>query len=456
MAGHVLVGGLALEEARARRRRSGGCRRRPGPRRSPRRPACRRSSTRAGRSPRPAPRCASASLRSSRLRSCGVVCCQVWNAASAAFDGPIDVLGAARLDVGDDLAVGRVLDGERLARGAVDPGAVDELLVGLDALEGVGHGEGLRVLMGGHRGAVGGPDRHVAGRAPLCIAASNESRVAERQIEPHRRQARLRYAGPPRRLRWEPCSGVRAALLGRVDEGDHQGHGRIEHRPAKPVLAELVGRAGPDVESRLGEDRDRAAPWAGAPGRSTVSGASPSTTAWPAARSASMAATMTRSGVACASQNTPPPVWFRYLRGSVVVAGDGVHARHRGPSRRRRLAPIGRLRQRQPDFPGEGPRLEPQPRLGVADEHVGQRDPRGGPVAGAIPRPRASRAATAVAPSRTRAARPRRPGRRTAGRGWPAARRDRRRAGSRRRAPAAGPAALLSLALWRRNIGVRP
>ena len=59
---------------------------------------------------------------------------------AAALRGPIDVLRPGRLDVGDDLSVGRVLDGQRLAAGAVDPGSADELLVGLDALEGVGHG----------------------------------------------------------------------------------------------------------------------------------------------------------------------------------------------------------------------------------------------------------------------------------------------------------------------------
>ena len=53
--------------------------------------------------------------------------------------GTIDVLGAGCLDLGDDLAVGRVLDIERLARRRIDPFAPDELLIGLDALEDVGH-----------------------------------------------------------------------------------------------------------------------------------------------------------------------------------------------------------------------------------------------------------------------------------------------------------------------------
>ena len=53
--------------------------------------------------------------------------------------GAVHVLRARRLDLGDDLAVGRVLDVERLAGRGVDPLAADELLVGLDALEDVGH-----------------------------------------------------------------------------------------------------------------------------------------------------------------------------------------------------------------------------------------------------------------------------------------------------------------------------
>ena len=53
--------------------------------------------------------------------------------------GAIDVLGAGRLDLGDDLAVGGVLDIERLARRRIDPFAPDELLIRLDALEDVGH-----------------------------------------------------------------------------------------------------------------------------------------------------------------------------------------------------------------------------------------------------------------------------------------------------------------------------
>ena len=68
------------------------------------------------------------------------------------FDRPVDVLGARRLDIGDDLLVGRVLDLERLAGGGVDPLAADELLVGLDAFGDVGH---LGCLLGGRDGAGG-------------------------------------------------------------------------------------------------------------------------------------------------------------------------------------------------------------------------------------------------------------------------------------------------------------
>ena len=138
-AGHVLVDRLALHHPCAHRRRSAGCRPRPGSRRSPRRLACRRSSTRGDRARRPGPRCASASLRSIPLRSPGVVCCQVSKAVAGGLRSPVDVLGRGRLDLGDDLAVGRVLDVERLARRRIDPFAVDELLVRLDALEDVGH-----------------------------------------------------------------------------------------------------------------------------------------------------------------------------------------------------------------------------------------------------------------------------------------------------------------------------
>ena len=73
-------------------------------------------------------------------RSCGVVFFHVSKAVAAAFDGAVDVLRRARRDVGDDLVVGRIDDVGRPAVGGVDELAADELLVGLDALEGVGHG----------------------------------------------------------------------------------------------------------------------------------------------------------------------------------------------------------------------------------------------------------------------------------------------------------------------------
>ena len=56
------------------------------------------------------------------------------------LDGAVHVLGRARRDVGDDLVIGRVDDVGRLAVRGVDELAADELLVGLDALERVGHG----------------------------------------------------------------------------------------------------------------------------------------------------------------------------------------------------------------------------------------------------------------------------------------------------------------------------
>ncbi len=79
--------------------------------------------------------------------------------------GAIHVLGIRRLDPRDDLAVGRVLDIERLARRGIDPFAADELLVGLDALEDVGHRLGPsgirswhgRLVLVLHRTAPGNP-----------------------------------------------------------------------------------------------------------------------------------------------------------------------------------------------------------------------------------------------------------------------------------------------------------
>ena len=59
------------------------------------------------------------------------------------LDRPVDVLVGGRRHLGDHLAVGRVLDVERLARRGVDELAADELLVGLDALDDVGHVGGL-------------------------------------------------------------------------------------------------------------------------------------------------------------------------------------------------------------------------------------------------------------------------------------------------------------------------
>ena len=51
----------------------------------------------------------SAILSRIRLRSWGVVFFQVANAVLGGVDRPVDVLRRARRDVGDDLAVGRVL-----------------------------------------------------------------------------------------------------------------------------------------------------------------------------------------------------------------------------------------------------------------------------------------------------------------------------------------------------------
>ena len=55
------------------------------------------------------------------------------------LDRAVDVLGRAGRDVRDDLVVGRVDDVGRPAVGGIHELAADELLVRLDALEGVGH-----------------------------------------------------------------------------------------------------------------------------------------------------------------------------------------------------------------------------------------------------------------------------------------------------------------------------
>ena len=55
------------------------------------------------------------------------------------LDRPVDVLLAAGRDLGDGLARGRVLDGQCLAGGGVDPLPADELLVRLDLVDDGGH-----------------------------------------------------------------------------------------------------------------------------------------------------------------------------------------------------------------------------------------------------------------------------------------------------------------------------
>ena len=67
------------------------------------------------------------------------------------LNGAVDVLRRARRDSGDDRIVCRIDDLEGLASGAVDPLAADELLVGPNLLEDLGH---WWVLLGGaSRGA---------------------------------------------------------------------------------------------------------------------------------------------------------------------------------------------------------------------------------------------------------------------------------------------------------------
>ena len=83
---------------------------------------------------------ASAILSISSERSCGVVFFHDLEGGRGCLDGPIDILGRARRDVGDDLVTGRVDDVCRAAVGRVHELATDELLVRLDSLEGVGHG----------------------------------------------------------------------------------------------------------------------------------------------------------------------------------------------------------------------------------------------------------------------------------------------------------------------------
>ena len=136
--------------------------------------------------------------------------------------GAIDVLGAGRLDLGDDLAVGGVLDIERLARRRIDPFAPDELLIRLDALEDVGH--------------VRNPpeDSVVAGDCPAIVL---------RRKEPSRRVGRTAYPGQ------NGLAGPRHALdqVGGAD-GPLRRLDPLRHRdqPAsqRAVRQQLVDRVG--------------------------------------------------------------------------------------------------------------------------------------------------------------------------------------------------------------------
>ena len=105
---------------------------------------------------------ASAIFRRSSERSWGVVFFHVANALSAAFTARSTSSDALGRHVGDDLAVRRVLDLERLAARRVDERAVDQLLVGLDALHDVGH---LGLLPGVEAGSSAGFRRRGAVRA---------------------------------------------------------------------------------------------------------------------------------------------------------------------------------------------------------------------------------------------------------------------------------------------------
>ena len=84
---------------------------------------------------------ASAILSSSRARSWGVVFFHDLERRRGGLHGAVHVLGRAGRDLRDDLVVGRVDDVGGPAIGGVDELPADELLVGLDALEGVGHGK---------------------------------------------------------------------------------------------------------------------------------------------------------------------------------------------------------------------------------------------------------------------------------------------------------------------------
>ena len=118
-------------------------------------------------------------------------------------DGAVDVLRGARRNLGDDLAVGRVLDVEGLARGGIDELAADELLVGRNCGKRVGHGalHGARYRRGSCRNRVDG----------LCTRrrrTSTATRPARRPVR--RRQVRaVALRSMSRRIR-----SVAAAITG--------------------------------------------------------------------------------------------------------------------------------------------------------------------------------------------------------------------------------------------------
>ena len=87
-------------------------------------------------------------------------------------DGAIHVLGRAGRDIADGLVVGGVDDVRRPAVGGIHELATDELLVGLDALEGVGHWGASWVI---HRSAGSSAVHRSAGRSVVPPRAPRDA-----------------------------------------------------------------------------------------------------------------------------------------------------------------------------------------------------------------------------------------------------------------------------------------
>ena len=175
-------------------------------------------------------------------------------------DGPVDILGRARRDAGDDLVVGRVDDLGGASIGGVDELPTDELLLCLDLLEGIGH-EGASWMV--HRSAgrrpsivarAGAPSRHarraVRRRSPAVgrgsgqwtgwpVSATRSMRSAARTVpfvalHARRRPPRAASRSPSSARSWStaPGSSPSCEVVGREP-------------PSEPGLVDRVARCPP-------------------------------------------------------------------------------------------------------------------------------------------------------------------------------------------------------------------